>query len=182
MATRKKQKMNKKIVAIIVVLILVVVVVLAILISKRKNSPKTPEEFAQIEIKYQEDRNEQIKKSLYEKSEQERVQFYCSSFFKLISSKNYEEAYKLLNSDYKENYFPTLTNFKKYFEDYFPLNIALDYKNFERLGDIYILTVNVKDTVNGSYGHNFTMYVVIKENAVNEYELSFSRNSAVEEE
>ena len=42
--------------------------------------------------------------------------------------------------------------------------------------------VSVKDTVNGSYGHNFDMYVVLKENELNDYDISFSRNSAVGEE
>jgi hypothetical protein len=107
--------------------------------------------------------------------------YYTAEFFKLIDSKNYEEAYKLLYDDYKENFFPTEANFEKYFKDYFPDDFSLDYTNIERLGSIYVLWVSVKDTVNGStYGHNFSMYVVIQENNLNDYVLSFSRNSAVD--
>ena len=40
----------------------------------------------------------------------------------------------------------------------------------------------LKDTLNGSRGHNFSMNVVIQENDFNDYVLSFSRNSAVDSE
>jgi hypothetical protein len=40
--------------------------------------------------------------------------------------------------------------------------------------------VSVSDTVNGAkYGHNFSMNVVIQENDLNDYVISFSRDSAV---
>ena len=43
--------------------------------------------------------------------------------------------------------------------------------------------VSVSDIVNGTkYGHNFNMYVVLKENALNDFVISFSRDSAVDEE
>ena len=81
---------------------------------------------------------------------------------------------------YKENFFPTLDNFKKYFIDYFPSDFSLDYTNIERLGSIYVMWVSVKDTVNGSrYGKNFDMNVVVQENDLNDFVISFSRDSAV---
>lgn len=133
-------------------------------------------------MKYQEKRNEEIVVDLSDKSEQERMQYYCGEFFKLIDNKAYEKAYELLYSEYKENYFPNFNNFKKYIQDYFPDDFGLAYENIERLGDIYVLMVSVKDTVNGSYGKNFDMYVVLKENSLNNYVISFSRDSAVGEE
>ena len=90
------------------------------------------------------------------------------------------QAYALLYTDYKENFFPTLDNFKKYFIDYFPSDFSLDYTNIERLGSIYVMWVSVKDTVNGSrYGKNFDMNVVVQENDLNDFVISFSRDSAV---
>ena len=113
-------------------------------------------------------------------SEQERMTYYCAEFFKKIDNGLYEEAYALLYTDYKENFFPTLDNFKKYFIDYFPSDFSLDYTNIERLGSIYVMWVSVKDTVNGSrYGKNFDMNVVVQENDLNDFVISFSRDSAV---
>ena len=177
----KNRKDNSKIKIVIVAVMLLLILLLLIIITKRKK-PVTPENMEKATIEYEEKRNQQIVVDLSDKSEQERMQYYCGNFFKLLDSNNYEKAYELLYSDYKENYFPILNNFKKYVKDYFPSDFGISYTNIERLGDIYVLMVTVKDTVNGSYGKNFDMYVVLKENSLNDYVLSFSRDSAVREE
>lgn len=183
MADAKKNKKKNLKLAIIIAIVLILILILLIVITRKgKKAPQTTEELAKIDAEYQEKRNEEIRRDLYGKTEQERMQYYCANFFRLIDSNNYEKAYELLYSDYKENYFPNINNFKRYFQEYFPSDFGLAYNNMERLGDIYVLRVTVKDTVNGSFGHNFDMYVVIKENAVNDYVISFSRNSAVEVE
>lgn len=182
MAAKRSKKSNSKLNIVIIAVVLILILVFLIIISRRKEFPSNPEEMAKADAEYQEKRDEGIKKDLYNKSEQERMQYYCANFFQLVDSNNYEKAYELLYGDYKENYFPTLNNFKRYFQENFPSDFALSYTNIERLGDIYVLMVSVKDTVNGSYGHNFDMYVVLQENELNDYVLSFSRNSAVGEE
>ncbi|MBR2289192.1 MAG: hypothetical protein IJ867_00860 [Clostridia bacterium] len=180
MAAKNKKK-NKYIVPIVIAVLVVLILFIAVVVMKKENVPEE-QKLAEIEQKYQEQVEQDTKKYLSTSNELERMQFYCADFFKLINSKKYEEAYQLLNEDYQENYFPTLANFKKYFEEYFPSKVGLSYTNIERLGEIYVLNVGVKDALNGSGGHSFSMYVVIKENALNDYELSFSRNSAVDEE
>ena len=176
---RKNKKNLKKIIIIVSIILVILVALLIVLVNKNSSSEAQTEK---AKINYSNKKEQEKLQDLYEKSESQRMETYCADFFKLIDDDNYGEAYKLLYSDYKENYFPTLENFKRYFEDYFPKDFGLSYTNIERLGDIYVLTVNVKDTVNGSYGHSFDMYVVIKETKLNEYVISFSRNSAVEEE
>ena len=177
------KKKNLKLLIILAIIIILILIILVIVANKKNDEGVvTQQELAEIDSKYQEERNLEIVKDLSGKTEQQRMQYYCGTFFNLVSSKNYEKAYELLYSEYKENYFPNLANFEVYFKEYFPSDFALSYSNFERLGDIYILMVTVKDTVNGSYGHSFDMYVVIKENALNDYVISFSRNSAVEGE
>ena len=178
MAVRKNNNLIKLIVIAVVLLLILVILV----VYRKKNGNSNEIELDKAEIKYQEEINYEIKEELNDKTEQERMQYYCANFFRLIDNNNYEKAYELLYSEFKENYFPTFANFKVYFEDYFPSDFALSYSNIERLGDIYVLNVNVKDTLNGSYGKKFDMYVVIKENKLNDYCISFSRNSAVGEE
>lgn len=183
MAKRSKQanKVNLKIAIFVGGFLLIMLV--AIFIATKMNKDESPEAVsARLDSEYREKKNEQTVIDLSKKSERERMQFYCADFFKKIDSGHYEEAYNLLYSDYKENFFPTLANFTEYFKEYFPDDFALKYNNIERLGDIYVLWVSVSDTVNGSkLGHNFSMNVVLKENELNNYVISFSRDSAVNE-
>lgn len=125
--------------------------------------------------------NKATLESLYNMAEQDRITYYCAEFFKMVDTKDYDGAYELLYDEYKDNYFPTSSSFSEYMKEYFPDDFSLNYSNMERLGEIYVLWVDVKDTLNGSKGHNFSMYVVIRENDFNDFDLSFSRNSAVEE-
>lgn len=175
--TKERRKML--ILLVIIVLILLVVTIVAVIITKKNNDEKNgTAEF--INNKIEEINNNEDLKKLYSMSEQERITFYCAEFFKLIDNKKYEEAYEILYDVYKENYFPTLSSFREYIKTYFPDDFSLDYTNFERLGDYYVLWIDLKDTLNGSrYGHNFSLNVVIRENDFNDYDLSFSRNSAV---
>ncbi|MBR1540361.1 MAG: hypothetical protein IJ629_04240 [Clostridia bacterium] len=183
MAVKRSKKNPYLMPAIIAIALIVVLIAIITLTGKRKNGASLTEtEIAKIDAKNQEQQNIEIKQDLSKKSEQERMQYYCGNFFNIINSKNYEKAYSLLYSEYKENYFPTLANFERYLKENFPSNVALSYTNIERLGDIYVLSVSVKDTVNGNYGHNFDMYVVLQEKDLNDYVISFSRNSAVREE
>ena len=178
----RSNKKNKKILIVIIIL-LVLLLIGAILIFQKLNGKdsknKTEKELIDKQEAYIEEKNKETVQSLSDMSEDQRMEYYCGKFFGLIDNDLYNEAYKLLYSDYKENYFPTLANFKKYFEEYFPEEISLSYQNIERLGDIYVLTVGVTDGVNFSYGKNFPLYVVIQENELNDFVISFSRNSAV---
>lgn len=180
MASRvNKRKSNIKILIIILAIILVILTI--ILISfKIANKSKEQRPYEEVNAEVQEIKENATLEKLYEMNEQERINYYCATFFKLIDNENFEEAYALLYQEYKDNYFPTLASFKKYFKDYFPDDMSLTFTNIERLGDIYVIWVNINDTLNGSVlGHNFELNVVIQENNYNDYVLSFSRDSAV---
>ena len=184
MAEDKNKKQRKALmISIGIVIVIILVVLFVLLFLKKKNSVSSGNGQATLVTNEIEEANNQAElEALYNMSEQERITYYCAEFFKLVDTRNYDKAYDLLYSEYKENYFPTKESFSKYMEDYFPDDFSLSYTNFERLGDIYVLWVNVNDTLNGSRGHNFSMNVVIKENDFNDYVLSFSRNSAVDSE
>ena len=176
---------RRKTLIILIGVILIIIVIIAFIISSIKqnsNSSLNNGEAVLVNDDMAKANNESELEDLYNMSEQERITYYCAEFFKLVDRRNYEDAYELLYSGYKENYFPTQASFTEYMEDYFPDDFSLSYTNFERLGDIYVLWIDVKDTLNGSRGHNFSMNVVIQENDFNDYVLSFSRNSAVDSE
>ena len=178
----KKEQMLVVLISIIFILILIVVVTVAVYILNNGNENETTDNATLVTEQIEENEQEAVLEKLYDMTEQDRITYYCAEFFKLVDNGEYEEAYEILYEEYKENYFPTLASFKVYMQDYFPDDFSLDYTNIERLGDIYVLWVDVADTLNGSYGNNFSFNVVIRENDFDDYDLSFSKDSAVGEE
>ena len=170
----KKRKLLKIILILLVLLLIIVVIIIRSIINNKQ--PKTEEE---ILSEYEKQTNEKIVADLSGKSENERMKYYCSEFFKCISLRRYEEAYDMLYSEYKENYFPTLASFEKYMSEYFSEDVSITYTNIERLGNMYVLWIDVKEIYNN--GYSFSMNVVIREDAYNDIKMSFSRNSAVDE-
>lgn len=175
---KRSVKSNRTILVFLIILIMLLV--LSLILYKLITKTDDTTSFEKASLAYEEKVNELALEDLSGKTEQQRMQYYCAQFFKYISIRDFEKAYNLLYSEYKENYFPTLESFKKYMIEYFPSDVSLTYNNMERLGNIYVLWVHVKDVYNGTNGHNFDMYVVIQENAYNDIQMSFSRNSAVE--
>lgn len=110
---------------------------------------------------------------LSELGERDRMERYLSSFISAIEKKEYEEAYDMLYDDFKANYFPTLESFETYAKKTFPSLCALEYTNIERNGEIYVLWVTMSDAL-GSNDSGVDMNFVIKENELNDFDLSFS--------
>ena len=177
-------KKSKRLIIVIGIILIILILLLVVLkVFNKQNNQLSENDIQKISEEADKKEKDAILERLYKMSEQERINYYCAEFFKLIDTKKYEQAYNLLYDEYKENYFPSLASFKRYVQEYFPDDIALNFTNIERLGEIYVLWVDVKDSLNGvKFGHNFSMNVVVKENDYNDYVLSFSRNSAVEEQ
>jgi hypothetical protein len=111
--------------------------------------------------------------------ERDRMEYYVSNFINLVEKKEYEKAYDLLYEDFKNNYFPTAGQFQTYAQKYFPTMASLDFTNIERNGNMYVLWVTITDPINGKKSDAGKEYnFVIRENSVNDIDLSFS----VEEE
>ena len=162
---------QKRIIAIIAVLLIVLFV-----ISVARKAV-VPEENLTEEQKLQlaETKKEQaIIDDLAGMEERDRIEYYFGEFIRNIELDNYAEAYKVLNEDFKNTYFSTQDEFVKYVKAYFPNEIAVEYNNIERNGNTYILWIKMSNalTVDKSSGRG--MNVVIRENAVHDFELSFS--------
>ena len=103
--------------------------------------------------------------------EKNRMQIYFGNFITYIEQQDYENAYKLLNESFKNNYFPTIDEFKQYVQKY-PKNMTVDYQNIDRQGELFVLTVEIKDIFNSSV-ESIKQRVVIRENNTNNFTLSF---------
>ena len=162
---------QKRIIAIIAVLL----IVLFVISVARK--VVVPEENLTEEQKLQlaETKKEQaIIDDLAGMEERDRIEYYFGEFIRNIELDNYAEAYKVLNEDFKNTYFSTQDEFVKYVKAYFPNEIAVEYNNIERNGNTYILWIKMSNALTVDKSSGRAMNVVIRENAVHDFELSFS--------
>lgn len=112
---------------------------------------------------------EMLKKS----SERERMEFYFSEFIDYIENGKYQEAYNLLYPDFKDNYFKTLDDFKKYVNKTYPEFVSFSYNDIERQGNIYVLMITVINPDLSKSEAKKSQRIVIKENNFNDFVLSF---------
>lgn len=110
---------------------------------------------------------------LKDMEERERIEYYVSKFTASLGNKSYKYAYSLLYDEYKERYFPTLEKFEEYVKTKLPSRLSMEYTNIERNGDIYVLWVTLKNPV-GTEQTEVEMNFIVKENALNDFVMSFS--------
>ncbi|MCR5185708.1 MAG: hypothetical protein K6D97_01135 [Clostridia bacterium] len=121
--------------------------------------------------------NEEIEdmevKELANMEERERMEWYVSKFVKRIENGEYADAYDVLNEEFKTRYFKTLDDFEEYSKKNFPKMMSLEHTNIERIGNQYVLWVNLSNSLRGKASAT-EMKFVIREHELNKYELSFS--------
>lgn len=170
----KKVKLPKIIVfGIVIVIILAIVAFYKILNSNKNNydySKMTKEE--KYEAVEQEIEKSTLRK-LSKMNERERMEYYVSEFMTDIENKDYEAAYEKLYSEFKTKFFPTLDSFEEYATKKFPKLCSMNYNNIERNGDVYVLWIKMNDLF-GSKDSSVDMNFVIRENNLNDFEMSFS--------
>ena len=111
-------------------------------------------------------------------NEKQRMQTYFGRYLSYIESGNYEEAYNLLYDGFKQNYFPTLEDFESYAQNNYPSNMVVEYTNIERQGTIFILTVKIRNALSDNTQTDVKeQQIVVTENNVNDFKLSFEVNS-----
>ena len=160
----------------IIIAVVAILIVIMFIISVAKKAVVPEEELTEeqkIELIKQEQKQETIDK-LVNMTERDRIEYYCSEFIRNIDNGNYKSAYAVLNSKFKENYFKTEEEFISYVQTHFPKEIAIEYNNIERNGNTYVLWLNVSNALAVDSSKYDEMNVVIRENAVHDFELSFS--------
>ena len=171
----KKNKNNKKAIAILIIAIAVIIIILSIVLAVIKNKNKQVDQ-AILDKEAAQIYNDTMINQLANMTEMQRMKTYAANFIEHVEKKDYNAVYEVLYSEFKENYFRTLTEFENYCKDYFPVIFNVEYNNIERLDNIYVLETTITDLVD--MDRTFGMYIVIRENALNDYDISFSVNSA----
>lgn len=122
--------------------------------------------------KTDEEKKEELITELKTMNERDRMERYFGEYIDYIESGEYEKAYNLLYPEFKQNYFKTLDEFKKYVDEKYPDIIIVDYDNIERQGQYYVLFVNIP--AEGRNGETISQNIVLYEKDYAEYYISFS--------
>lgn len=181
---RKKTKVNMPTIIIASMLVVFVLIIIAIynMVLESREVQYKGNLNTEIEVDSGKDPNIAVnqKNSEIERlkamTERARIEYYVTKFMNYIEAENYDEAYNLLNSDYKKNYFSSKKTFEEYVKNNFSKMMDIDYTNFERAGDVYVIWMTITDAINGGPNSGKEINFVIKENDYNDFELSFSAN------
>ena len=170
-------KEQKKWIFILVILILGLLN-LAILINEIKlikgedKSAEISNSVVTNETNELDERTAYIQKHVEEQEENVRVQYYIADFLGLIESQKYEEAYKLLNADFKANNFDTLEKFIDFCKIYPTADGVCKYSDFDRIGSsVYVMTATI-GKINTTNEKMLQQTFVVRENAYNNYTIS----------
>ena len=163
------------------VIVVIILIIIAVVVAFNRRTPVEHDENFSLE-NYINVETENIVKAkeeedlskLKQMTERNRIEHYSSKFFGYIEKEEYDEAYSLLNNDFKQNYFPTLAKFSEYCKSKFTKMMDMRYTNFERNGEIYVIWLTVTDAINGGKNSGEEINVVVKEHDYNDFELSFS--------
>lgn len=176
----------KKVVLIVfsVVLVLVTIVVA---ISKtvvpmvknasyEKNIEKKNAQFAeQLKNQEEQNKNEEPNVSLPDVPENDgqRVGTYIGEYISLINSKDYEVAYALLNTGFKELNFPTLESYIDYASEKYKRQKVIEYKKFKLEGFVYVVDTTIKDLAIYDNPQEFNQVFRFQETEPGVFNLSF---------
>ena len=165
---QKRPDMSIVMIAVVIVVFLLIVIAISNMLEGSKKVQYAGTLPSDIQVDSGRDLNIVINEKNAEEerlksmTERARIEYYVTKFMKLLEKEDYENAYALLNDDYKEK------NFSKMMD--------IDYTNFERSGDVYVIWMTITDAINGGPDSGKEINFVVKENGYNDFELSFSAN------
>lgn len=179
---KKKKQSNKKYIAIMIISFIVMIAAIILIIKVTNKSNKNQNNTISNSIEYEETEESQ-QEEIKNMSESKRMKRYIGIFLENIEEGKYQEAYNVLNEDFKLNYFPTVEAFTEYAKKNLDsTTLAITYDNIERLGNektgnMYIVLTTITDIFQPKLEDDEkleTNYFVIIEYDYNNYEMSFS--------
>ena len=77
----------------------------------------------------------------------EPINVLIDSFVNYCNNKDYENAYNLLNSEYKSKYYSSLDEFKKYVDSKFKTKKIYNIQNYSNVNNAYVYNVRILDDI-----------------------------------
>lgn len=183
MKSRLHSSIDRIDIILIVIILILIIINLTLYIKKIFEPKQEQQEIHQLSTVVSEENTEtktvevpqtqeEIIKYLSKLGERDRMEYYCGKYFKHIEKKEYEAAYNLLYTEFKQNYFPTIEQYEEYIQKTYPETWALEYSDITRQGSIYVLKLKILDVL-GSKENEKSQRIVVKENNYNDFVISF---------
>ena len=169
----KKQKIIIVILVVVAILICSIITALLIIPKNFKKEVKNNEEEKVVNWSTEEELEKQELEKLKNMTEKQRMQRYLAKYLSYIEDKEYEKAYKLLNDNFKNRYFPTLDKFEEYVKTVYTSSILVTYDDIQRQAKYFILKVTITMYENEET-KNINQNFIVYEKDYNDFEMSFS--------
>lgn len=186
---KRKDSMKYIIIAIVITAIIMItllcVVINALVKATQKEKIANANSNNINEISGQDSEEISQEEEVKQLSESQRMKKYIGYFFNDIENGEYQQAYDVLNEDFKKTYFSNLDEFTAYAKKNFGSSmIGITYDNIERLGNnitgnMYVLLLTISNIFQSKLEDDEKLpqtYFVIVEKDYNNYEMSFSVN------
>lgn len=164
-------KKNKKILKILIIVMVILLIIIGIFLLIALNNTQNKNQETKTEEQKAEEMIQLQTQNLKSKGESQRIKEYLSMYLNYIEAKQYEKAYNLLYTEFKELYYPDLEMFIAYVENNYFDVMRIEFEDIQRQGQYYILSVELIDITEdlNSKQQKFVIY----ENGVNDFMLSF---------
>lgn len=113
----------------------------------------------------------------------DKINELISNYFNYCNNKEYENAYVLLNEEFKSIYFKNIKNFKTYIDAVFATKRMYNIQNYSNVNNIYVYNVRIMDDIlatgtTENYQYLEDKFVIKEENG----ELKLSLNGFCKQE
>ena len=113
----------------------------------------------------------------------DKINELISNYFNYCNNKEYENAYVLLDEEFKSIYFKNINNFKTYIDAVFATKRMYTAQNYSNLNNIYVYSVHIMDDIlatgaTENYQYLEDKFVIKEENG----ELKLSLNGYCKQE
>ncbi len=115
---------------------------------------------------------EDFKKTYEVANEQKKAQMNIDKWVQMLNNRDYKSAYEVLDQTFRENTFKTQEIFEKYMRAKYPLDYSTHYINYDKNGELEILTVELTD-ITGKNKNTSELKIVMKLEKDFKYILSF---------
>lgn len=103
----------------------------------------------------------------------DKVYMNIEKFFKMSNNKDYDGMYNVLDEEFRNNNYSTVSNFKKFKEqNLFDVCKVKEIKNFEQSGEYYVVSVKIVNMANEKEEKTLTIIMKLMENT--SFKMSFS--------
>ena len=106
-------------------------------------------------------------------SDQGKVLLNIDKWFLMLNNRDYNAAYNVLDEEFRNQYFSSLSEFEQYMRENYPLHYEIKYGDFSNEGNIYIQEIQLSDITGSSDEVKEFTVIMALDNENNSFIMSF---------